>query len=543
MTNDRPGPVRIDDLADPRFGDDARAVLDFMEESGSGIRLEPEPLMQAARDETGLADYGPTDFAERLDVLCRAMRDEGGFNGAGILQQHALLVGLLKNRLLLQDLWRRHPEILGEEIARPIIICGLPRTGTTHLHNLMSADPALRSLPYWESIEPVLADRDRPAPGEPDPRLARTQMALDFLDAAMPYFNRMHEMTVEHTHEEIQLLAIDVSTMLFETAAPMPLWRDHYLARDQRPSYAYLRTILQTLQWLRGGTRWVLKSPQHLEQFPALVETFPDATFVVTHRDPVSVTASMVMMLAYSARLTRDRVDVEGIGHYWANRLELMLGRCADDHHVLPADQTIDVHFDAFMADDLAMVRRVYELADQPLDTRSWAAMKAFMAQHPRGKIRRGPLRLDRVRAQCRRAAAGTVVLHGPLRRDPRVLADRRTPNPVPPAYDVHREVGEQHERRRHMPPDVAEGDPEAAGVEDHLVAREQIVRSRHQHVECQQGQDEVRPRQPSTAAEPRAGAPQVPEQARHGVAALHHVHDRPGPRTPARRPGAASPP
>ena len=88
--------------------------------------------------------------------------------------------------------------------------------------------------------------------------------------------------------------------MLFETTAPMPLWRDDYLARDQRPSYAYLRRILQVLQWLRGGTRWVLKSPQHLEQFPVLVETFPDATFVVTHRDPVSVTASMVTMLAYT---------------------------------------------------------------------------------------------------------------------------------------------------------------------------------------------------------------------------------------------------
>jgi sulfotransferase family protein len=386
-SSDRPPPVRIDDLAHPRFADDARAILDVMEEAGSQVVLEPEPLMEAARVDTGLGDFGPVDFTERLDVLCRAMRDEGGFNGAGILQQQVLLVGLLKNRLLLEDLWRRHPEILDEEITKPIIICGLPRTGTTHLHNLMSADPALRSLPYWESLEPVLSDRERPAPGAPDPRLERTAMALSFLDTAMPYFNRMHEMTVEHTHEEIQLLAVDFSTMLFETTAPMPLWRESYLGRDQRASYAYLRRILQALQWLRGGTRWVLKSPQHLEQFPALVETFPDATFVVTHRDPVSVTRSMVMMLAYSARLGRDHVDVAGIGHYWADRLELMLGRCAEQHSVLPADQTIDVHFDEFMADDMAMVARVYDRARQPLDARARAAMTAFMIEHPRGKF------------------------------------------------------------------------------------------------------------------------------------------------------------
>jgi hypothetical protein len=381
----RPAAVTIDDLAQPRYTEETRAILDFMEEAGSQLTLEPAALMAAARLETGLEDFGADDFVDRLGVLCRAMHEEGGFNGAGIMQQHVFILGLLKNRLLIEDLIRRHPEILEERITAPIVICGLPRTGTTHLHNLMSADPALRSLPYWESLEPVLPESEIPPSGTPDPRRERTEMALGFLNTALPYFNRMHEMTVEHTHEEIQLLAIDFSTMLFETTAPMPSWRDAYLGRDQRPTYAYLRRVLQVLQWLRGGTRWVLKTPQHLEQFPALVDTFPDATFVVTHRDPVSVTASMVMMLAYTARLTRDRVDVEGIGGYWADRLERMLRRCAEERDALPAGQTIDVHFDEFMADDLAMVARVYDLAGQPLDARATDSMASFMAAHPRG--------------------------------------------------------------------------------------------------------------------------------------------------------------
>jgi hypothetical protein len=389
----RPAPVRIDDLAEPSYSDEVRAILDFMEEAGSHMTLEPSELMAMARAETGLVAFGPEDFVERLAILCQAMHEEGGFNGAGIMQQHVLILGLLKNRLLIEDLVRRHPEILDERITAPIIICGLPRTGTTHLHNLMSADPALRTLPYWESLEPVLAEREQPAPGAPDPRLERTAGALAFLNTALPYFNRMHEMTVEHTHEEIQLLAIDFSTMLFETTAPMPTWRDHYLQRDQRPSYAYLVKVLKVLQWQRGGTRWVLKTPQHLEQFPALVNTFPDATFVVTHRDPVSVTASMVTMIAYTARLTRDRVDLEGMGNYWSDRLERMLHRCATERDFLPADRTIDVRFDEFMADDLAMVARVYDLAGQPLDERSRASMTSFMAAHPRG--RHGAVRYD----------------------------------------------------------------------------------------------------------------------------------------------------
>jgi hypothetical protein len=382
----RPAPVRIDDLAEPRFSDDVRTILDFMEDAGSQLTLEPAVLMGAAATETGLDDFGPDDFVERLGVLCRAMCEEGGFNGAGVMQQHVLVSGLLKNRLLIEDIVRRHPEILDERIVAPIIICGLPRTGTTHLHNLMSADPALRSLPYWESLEPVLAEHEQPAPGAPDPRKERTEMALSFLNTVLPYFNRMHEMTVEHSHEEIQLLAIDFSTMLFETTAPMPTWRDYYLSHDQAPSYAYLLKILKVLQWLRGGTRWVLKSPQRLEQFPALLETFPDATFVVTHRDPVSVTTSMVTMIAYTARLTRDRVDLGSMGRYWADRLERMLRRCADERDVLPASQTIDVRFDEFIADDLAMVGRIYELAGQPLDERARASMAAFMAEHPRGR-------------------------------------------------------------------------------------------------------------------------------------------------------------
>ncbi len=383
--NPGPAAVRIDDLADPQFSDEVRAILDFMEEAGSHLSLDPAELMATARSETGLDHFGSDDFVERLAVLCDAMRREGGFNGAGIMQQHVFILGLLKNRLLIEDLIGRHPEILDEQIVAPIVICGLPRTGTTHLHNLLSADPALRSLPYWESLEPVLPEGDRPKAGDRDPRLERTDMALSFLNTALPYFNRMHEMTVEHTHEEIQLLAIDFSTMLFETTAPMPSWRDAYLSRDQRPSYAYLRKVLQVLQWLRGGTRWVLKTPQHIEQFPALVDTFPDATFVVTHRDPVTVTASMVTMIAYTARLTRNRVDVAGMGNYWADRLERMLHKCAEERDALPADQTIDVHFDEFMADDMAMVGRIYELAGLPLDTRAKESMASFMATHPRG--------------------------------------------------------------------------------------------------------------------------------------------------------------
>jgi len=382
----RPPAIRLDDLAAPEFPPEAQPILGMMEEFGLTLTLAPEPLMAAAVDQTGLTDFGPSDFEPRLALLCQALTMEAGLAPWGVTNLFGMLVGLLRNRLLIEDAVRRHPEILAIPVERPIVICGLPRTGTTHLHNLMAADASLRSLPYWESLEPVLPGAAAPAPGAPDPRIARTADALGIVNTVMPEFKRMHEMTVDHVHEEIQLLAIDMSTMLFETMAPIPSWRDAYLTTDQTPMYGYLKKVLQVMQWARGGTRWVLKSPQHIEQFGPLLATFPDATFVVTHRDPVAVTTSVVTMLAYTARFQRRPVEPEVVGRYWADRVEQMLAACVRDRDLLPAAQTIDVHFDEFMADDVAMVERIGAVAGHEVTPAARAAMDAFMADHPRGR-------------------------------------------------------------------------------------------------------------------------------------------------------------
>jgi hypothetical protein len=391
----RPAPVALDDLAAPRFPDDLVPVLDAMAGAAEGLELTPDALMAAATEQTGLDDFGDLGFVGRLDVLCTALREEAGLSPGGLVSLHTQLVGLLRNRLLLEQLLNTHPEIHDERIDRPVVVAGLPRTGTTHLHNLLAADPALRSLPYWESLEPVLPEAERAAvaAGAPDPRPERCQLGLDVVNGALPHFRRMHDMTVDHVHEEIQLLAMDVSTMLFETLALVPSWRDHYLATDQTPSYDYLKTVLQALQWLRGGTRWVLKSPQHVEQLGPLLAVFPDATVVMTHRDPVAVTTSVVTMLTYTARLQAARVDPPAIGRYWADRLEQMLRACVADRDLVPEGQAVDVPFLEFMADDVAMVERIYGVAGQPFTPEVRAAMRAFMDEHPRG--RHGGIRYD----------------------------------------------------------------------------------------------------------------------------------------------------
>ena len=389
----RPPDVRIEDLADPVLPAEIEPIRAAMAQMGEQAQLTEEALLADAASQTGLDDFGDARFRTNLRVLLAALREEAGLSPAGRFASYSQVLQLLKNRLLIEDLVKRHPEIHEVRIERPIIIAGLPRTGTTHLHNLLSCDPALRSLPYWESLEPVLDARERPAAGEPDPRIVRTQAAVQFVDAALPYFKRMHEMTVDHKHEEIQLLAIDFSTMLFETMAPMPSWRDHYKATDQTPSYEYMKKVLKVLQWQRGGTRWVLKSPQHLEQMPTLMRVFPDATVIVTHRDPIAVTQSVATMVAYSSRLALARVDPKRIGRYWAARLEDKLRACVRDREVLPAERSLDVRFDDFMADDMGTVERIDALAGQPLTAAARAAMRAFVVENPRGKY--GGVRYD----------------------------------------------------------------------------------------------------------------------------------------------------
>ncbi len=377
----RPAPIRFTDLANPVFPEAARPMREALAGYGAILELTSEALLATATERTGLDRWGDRSFVERLDVLTASLREEAGLSDVGVAVVFEQLVGNLVNRLRLEALIAEHPEIEDIEIARPIIICGLPRTGTTHLHNLIAADPNIRYLPYWESLEPF------PAPGDDDQaRRDRCTAGLNLVDTSMPDFKRMHDMTVDHAHEEIQLLANDISGMLFETTYYLPSFAAHYKSHDQGPAYAHLKRQLQAMQWLRGGSRWVLKSPQHLEQFPTLYATFPDATFVVTHRDPVEVTRSMVTMIAYASRMACAAPDPAKVARYWLDRADDLFSGCLRDRDVLPPGQSIDVRFADFMADEQGTLSAIYALAGQPYDDAVRAAMAGFIAEHPRGR-------------------------------------------------------------------------------------------------------------------------------------------------------------
>lgn len=382
--SERPRGIRIDDLAAPELTTVQKAAM-----AGAArmpVVFSEEAVLGAAAERTGLSDFGAEDFRERLRVWITSIEEDRELGPVGRVGVYNDLVRYAANRLRLEDLCRRHPEILSVRIERPIIIVGLPRSGTTHLLNLIAADSRLRSLPYWESVEPVPDPREKPGPDGVDPRLARCRAGYAQMDALMPLLKNMHDMTPEHVHEEIELQGLDFSSYVLEWIANVPRWRDYYLAHDQTPHYAYLKKGLQALQWQRGPQRWILKSPQHLEQLRPLLATFPDATLALTHRDPVSVITSAITMLAYGDRVRRTRVDTRAVASYWIDRVEKLLRACVRDRDLLPAGRTVDVVFHEFMQDDIAMVRRIYACAGLPFTDAAQAELATFMAANPRGK-------------------------------------------------------------------------------------------------------------------------------------------------------------
>lgn len=380
-------PIRIDDLAAPR--------LPLLIRAGSRVAarvaprrfsLDEESLLAEAARETGLRDFGNEKFREPLRILLRALDEEAALHDLGRFSVRTSILQLLRTRLRLVDLLRRHPQILRQEIEQPIFVVGLPRTGTTLLHNLLSRHPELRYLPYWESMEPLPRSAAAEPDGDVEERRATARRGLDFLNKLAPFFPAMHEMECDLPHEEIQLLAVEFSTMLFETAWQVPAYRRWYMTTDQSSAYAGMKVLLQAMQWLRGGDRWLLKSPQHLEQLPVLLRIFPDARVIQTHRDPWRVLLSMAMMSAYTARMNSLQIDPRRIGRVWLDRIESMLHTAVRDRAALPAESFFDVRFGEYMADNIGMAERVLHFAGEPASAAGREQMKAFLRDHPRGK-------------------------------------------------------------------------------------------------------------------------------------------------------------
>jgi len=376
--------VHIDDLRAPRRSQDERALY----EAALAMRVEltADGIVEEARSTTGLSDLGDETLRDRLAAQVAAVEADGGLSGLGRYIIRRRLVGLLAARLRFEDFVLRHPEALDVQLDPPVIVVGLPRSGTTHLVNLLAADSRFRSMPWWEVVEPTPVLGDGPGRDGVDPRYQRSAADHQMMLATAPLTAIMHDRPPWSIEEDCELVDLDLCSYTLEWHARVPRWRDDYLGLDQRSHYAFLRRELQVLSYLRGPNRWVLKTPQHLEQLGPLLATFPDATIAFTLRDPVAVLQSAITMLAYGDRLRRVEIDADALAEYWIDRVERLLRAAVRDARLIPAAQRVDVEFGEFMADDLAMAARILDAAGLEVNDQARTQLTEYLAGNPRGR-------------------------------------------------------------------------------------------------------------------------------------------------------------
>lgn len=376
--------VRIADLRAPRRNAEEQAIYDMA--VSMQVTLDADAMIARAREQTGLSDLGDTGVVDRLHAQISAVDADTGLSGLGRRIVGERLVGLLAARLRFEDFIRRHPEALEVELEPPVIVVGLPRSGTTHLVNLLAADARFRSMPWWEVREPTPVNGDGPGRDGVDPRYKRCLDEWEMGRKFTPLVALMHDRPPWSIEEDCELVDLDLCSYTLEWHARVPQWRDHYFGLDQREHYRFLRRQLQVLSYQRGPSRWVLKTPQHLEQIAALNEVFPDATIAFTLRDPVAVLQSAITMLAYGDRIRRVEIDADGLAAYWVERIETLLKAAIRDAHRIPDARRVDVEFSEFMADDFAMASRILDKAGLPVTDEVSSALNAYLDGNPRGK-------------------------------------------------------------------------------------------------------------------------------------------------------------
>lgn len=342
-----------------------------------------EDLHASASKITGLADFGNDDYLDGLEVLLAAYAGEAALTPMGNRVARAFLRGALVARLMSEAAWQRHPEHADVRIERPVFVTGLPRTGTTALHRLLTADPAHQGLEVW------LTEMPQPRPPRDtwaeNPFFQAVQSGYEKHHVEHPEFMGVHYMSADMVEECWQLLRQSMRSISFECLAHLPTYSTWLDAQDWRPAYRRHRRNLQLIGLPDAGRRWVLKNPSHLFALDALMEVYPDALVIQTHRSPRTSMASMCSLAAHASAGWSDVFTGAVIGRdqlaLWSRGLERFSAERAEHD---PA-QFFDVDYDDFVRDPLGTVEAAYGHFGLPLDAAARTAMSRLHEESQSG--------------------------------------------------------------------------------------------------------------------------------------------------------------
>jgi hypothetical protein len=342
----------------------------------------PEALLQRACRLTGLQDFGSDVDSQGFSLLLAALERSTALSENGRQEAAQEIVDTLVSRLVTEHARKTYPVYLSIAISRPVIITGIPRSGTTALHRLMSLDPQFQGIEQW------LARRPKPRPPRSnwadDPDYAEAARVISAMEAATPEAMAAHGLAAGEVDESIFVLKQNFANNIFSSQWTIPAYDAWYRSCDETASYQRLADVMRIIGLHTPERRWLLKNPTDSFALEAVLNVFPDAMIVQTHRDPVEAIPSVASLLLHARRkyegsevcarcLILREID------FWAQAME----RSAKARERVPG-QVFDVEFAMFTADQLGMVRKIYRHFGLELSNTAEAAMQEWLAANPR---------------------------------------------------------------------------------------------------------------------------------------------------------------
>ncbi len=341
------------------------------------MTFDADALEEGACAATGLDDFGSAYYREGLERIVDALNTEAELNEMGRVIQHATISNALIQRLKVEDVYARHPVIDCEVVGGPVFVIGLPRTGTTALSQLVAADPQFRSLRMWESQAPTPPPES--ATEHDDPRIAQAEAGLKMLDDMFPLMKTLYNSEATAPTECQDLMGMSFRTFHFDGAVRAPAYLSWLMGCDMRETYTYHRRVLKLLQWHCPPTLWHLKTPVHMFALDALVEAYPNAKFLWSHRDPAKVMGSVCSLIHYVRSWSSDRDDAQELGTEQVDSWAEAIRRATNFRHRFGDDRFADVSFAELQTDPVRTLQNGYaslglEFTDATLQAvRRWA--------------------------------------------------------------------------------------------------------------------------------------------------------------------------
>ena len=331
-----------------------------------------DAAIERAVAQTGLTDFGNDSFGEGLEILLTSLRDEARLNARGANFVHQRIVGHLAQRLQVEDWYARHPEIDEVPVEAPLIAMGLPRTDSTALSMLLAQDPEVRYLRQWESSQPC------PPPSTVqgvDPRIP--------VDKGELIGTRRHVPGDAHGPMEChKLMALDFKSHIFQAYAQIPSYSAWLVEKaDFATTYAYQRRVMKLLQWGEPTRPWRLKCPSHVLWLDQLDAVFPDARYVMTHRDPTDVILSVADLYADIIGSFTDALDRPYLGRLNVEHWSLGMQRALQFRAAGADDRFYDIDFRAMQAHPVGEVRGLYAWLGEPVSAEFETRMDGWWTQ------------------------------------------------------------------------------------------------------------------------------------------------------------------